>query len=197
MNATAMLFVDRVKRNRLMSFGFASCCICLILEAALQKTYLGSDNKAGLASCAAMLFLFVTFYSLALDGPTYFYIAEIWPTHLRSQGLAMGIGVLSATNIVWLQAAPTAFKTIGWKFYIFFIFFSAVGSVVAFFLFPDTLHKPLEEIAALFGDEELVVLYQRDLDQTQIPMHVIEEAIPGTARPPVEVKQWVEMKEAV
>ena len=32
-----------------------------------------------------------------------------------------------------------------------------------FFTFPDTLNKPLEEIAALFGDDDLVAIYQRDV----------------------------------
>jgi len=107
----------------------------------------------------------------------------------------MGMGVLSLTNIVWLQAAPTAFSSIGWKFYIFFIVFSAIGSLVALFLFPDTLHKPLEEIAALFGDHDLVVLYQTDLDHTQIPTDKIEEQIPGMARP--AEKAFSETKETV
>lgn len=35
---------------------------------------------------------------------------------------------------------------------------------MAFFVFPDTLHKLLEEVAALFGDRELVVLYQQELE---------------------------------
>jgi hypothetical protein len=32
-----------------------------------------------------------------------------------------------------------------------------------YFTFPDTLNKPLEEVAAMFGDDYLVAVYQRDL----------------------------------
>ena len=80
---------------------------------------------------------------------------------------------------VWLQAAPTAFAHIGWKYYIFFILFSGLGASCAFFVFPDTLHKPLEEVAAMFGDHDLVMVYQKELDSAHVPLETIEEIIPG------------------
>lgn len=51
---------------------------------------------------------------------------------------------------------------------------------MAFFVFPDTLHKPLEEVAALFGDQELVVVYQQELEETggKAALEEIEAAIP-------------------
>jgi hypothetical protein len=112
-----------------------------------------------------MTYLYVVSYSLFLDGPTYFYIGEIWPTHLRAQGYSLGLGMLCRTQIIWSQAASTAFANIGWKYYIFFIVFAALGCVVALFVFPDTLHKPLEKRAAMFGDDEEVVIFQRCLEK--------------------------------
>lgn len=44
--------------------------------------------------------------------------------------------------------------SIGWEFYLFFIIFGALGSIVALLFFPDTLHKPLKETAAGLGDGE-------------------------------------------
>jgi MFS family permease len=167
MNVVAMFIVDRMKRNRLMAVGFFLCMTTLIVETALQKNFLNTTNSSGLAAAAAILFLYVTSYSLFLDGATYFYIAELWPSHLRSQGYALGIGAFAVTNIIWLQTAPTGFAHIHWRYYIIAIVFAAVGCVVALFVFPDTLHKPLEEIAALFGDDDLVVVYERDLRITK------------------------------
>lgn len=34
------------------------------------------------------------------------------------------------------------------------------------FLFPDTNGLPLEEIAAIFGDEDEIAVYQREIDIT-------------------------------
>jgi hypothetical protein len=52
---------------------------------------------------------------------------------------------------------------------------------MAFFVFPDTLHKPLEEIAALVGDRELVVVYQQELEgaEGEAALEEIESSIPG------------------
>ena len=53
---------------------------------------------------------------------------------------------------------------------------------MAFFVFPDTLHKPLEEVAALFGDRELVVVYQQELEGAgpgKATLDEIEASIPG------------------
>lgn len=65
---------------------------------------------------------------------------------------------------MWVQAAPTAFKNIGWKFYLVFIITGALGAAVFWFLYPDTRGLPLEEIAAVFGDEAEVAIYQRELE---------------------------------
>ena len=163
MNIVAMSFADKIKRNRLIALGFGLCTVTLIVVAALQKAYLTSTNKSGLGAAAAMLFVFFAFYSVTLDGSSYFYIGELWPSHLRAQGYTLGMTVLCITNVVWTEAAPYAFAAIGWKFYIFFIVLSAIATVVTLFFFPDTLHKPLEEIALLFGDVKDVAVVQRDL----------------------------------
>lgn len=115
-----------------------------------------------------MIFLYNVSFELGLDGPEFFYQAEIWPSHLRAKGYALATCVYSGINIVWLQAAPTAFATIGYYYYIIFIVCSVFGSLMAFFYFPDTLHKPLEEVAALFGDQDLVVVYQQQLGDSEL-----------------------------
>lgn len=44
-----------------------------------------------------------------------------------------------------------------------------IGSLVMFFTFPDTLNKPLEEVARLFGDEDLVAIYFETVDIHAVP----------------------------
>lgn len=43
-----------------------------------------------------------------------------------------------------------------------FIACCIVSSAIVWFYFPDTLNKPLEEVAALFGDADLIVFYNTD-----------------------------------
>ena len=44
-----------------------------------------------------------------------------------------------------------------------FIIPGTIGAVIMWFYFPDTLGKPLEQTAALFGDQDEVAAYMRDI----------------------------------
>lgn len=81
------------------------------------------------------------------------YVGEIFPFHLRAKGLALGVSGICLMNIIWLQAAPTALKNIGWKYYLCFIIPSSLAALVILKWFPDTRGLSLEECAAIFGDE--------------------------------------------
>ena len=159
-NFVAVLIVDRISRPKLITLGLGTCLVSLILEASFVATYGSSTNEAGLGACVAWNYLYVFGFSMFLDGVTWWYASEIFPTHLRAHGMAIGMGTYALTNMVWLQAAPTAFANIGWKYYLFFILITFFGACAVYFTFPDTLHKPLEEVAELFGDTDLVAAYQ-------------------------------------
>jgi hypothetical protein len=116
----------------------------------------------------AFIFLFGCSFELCLDGPEFFYIQEIWPSHLRAKGGAIAFMVYNAINICWLQAAPDAFETISWKFFLVFIIFAALGSITVFLFFPDTSHKPMEEVADMFGDRDLVIVHQNTITSEMI-----------------------------
>lgn len=156
--AASMLFVDRIPRNVNLAAGMVIVAIPLAVEAALQAKYLNTKNDAGLAAGVAMLFLYIWFYGLFLDGPGYFYANEIFPAHLRAKGTTICICAFSLVNIMWTQVAPIAFDNIGWKFYLVFVCCCLASSVVMFFFFPDTHNKALEEIAIIFGDHDLAQL---------------------------------------
>lgn len=82
------------------------------------------------------------------------YLGEIFPFHLRAKGISLGVSGICLLNIIWLQAAPTALKNIGWKYYLCFIIPSALASLVILKWFPDTRGLSLEECARVFGDEK-------------------------------------------
>jgi hypothetical protein len=164
LNAMGMLLVDRFPRNRYIAFGVLGCMASLIVEAALVANFVPSNNQSALQAAVAMFFVFQVFYGLALDGTQFSYLGEIFPTHLRAKGVCLGVAMISLTNIVWLQSAPTAFVTIGWKFYLCFIIPGTIGAVCMWIWFPDTNGLPLEEVAAIFGDADEVAIYQREIE---------------------------------
>jgi hypothetical protein len=83
------------------------------------------------------------------------YVAEIYPNHLRSAGVALGLGAFYLASEVTLVAAPIAMNRIGWKFYLVLIIPSLFYIIAMYFLFPETKGRTLEEIGALFGDTNI------------------------------------------
>lgn len=136
-----------------MTIGLIGCLISLVSEAAIQARYLGGTNKSALAGGVAMLYSYVFFYAMFLDGCSFWYVGEIFPSHLRANGFALAMAGICLADIIWLGAAPTAFANIGWKYYLFFAIITAITTVIVFFKFPNTLNVPLEEVARLFGDQ--------------------------------------------
>ena len=84
------------------------------------------------------------------------YCSEIFPTHIRSKGVGWSLAVLFLSALVYLEAAPTAFANIGWKYYLLFIILTAINIAVIWWLFPETKGLSLEEINEMFGDEVVV-----------------------------------------
>jgi hypothetical protein len=70
----------------------------LTIFTAMVATYSGTSNKVGNAFGVVFLFLFATFFASCVDATSYVYCSEIFPTHLRTSGVAASIfGLFSMT----------------------------------------------------------------------------------------------------
>ncbi|KAJ9606675.1 hypothetical protein H2200_008683 [Cladophialophora chaetospira] len=154
----SLVAIELVTRPVIIAGGILGSAICLTVEAALVARYatnaddLANPNQAALRAAVAMLFIYIFWFEITVDGGQFVYMGEIFPTHLRAKGISLGMAGLCATNIIWLQVAPLAFETIKWKFYLCFIIPSFLCGAVILIWFPDTRGVPLESIAAIFGD---------------------------------------------
>jgi hypothetical protein len=113
---------------------------------------------------------------------------EIFPTHIRSQGVAWSLFGTFLSVLVYVEAAPTALANITWKYYIIFIGLTMCNILILHFWCPEVRYAPscsgcffsvflggqrltrgfrsplqtkglsLEEINAKFGDEVVVQL---------------------------------------
>ncbi|KAF2822974.1 MFS general substrate transporter [Ophiobolus disseminans] len=158
-NAIGAVFMDKIGRKPLMLFGVAGCGVCLIIEAAIVATYAeAATNKAALAAGVAMFYLFLAVYSMGIDVAGVVFYSELFPNHIRAKGVCLSMATIALTDLVYLQATTTAFANIGWRFYLVFIIICGVGTVVMWFVLPETKGIPLEEMARMFGDEVVVSL---------------------------------------
>lgn len=62
-----------------------------------------------------------------------------------------------------------------------FIVVCAIGSVWAYFAIPETKGVPLEELAAIFGDDDEVVVYMKDIHVDMATHELIVDKSKGTA----------------
>ena len=104
-----------------------------------------------------------------LNSTTWLYGAEVLPIALRSK--VMGIAASShfivnvaskfvlycahiciSNSFQVTEAGPSAFANIHENYYYVFVACSAFFLAIAYFYFPETKQKTLEEVAAAFGD---------------------------------------------
>jgi MFS family permease len=151
--------IDRLGRRTFMMIGLAGCMVANILEAALQAEYLGTTNVAGQKAAIFAIFFFILFWSGFLDASQFLYISEIFPMHIRAEGMALGMSALYLADIAVLIAGPIALDKIHWKFFLVFIIPTFVELLCVYFFFPETKQRSLEDINAAFGETVAVHYY--------------------------------------
>ncbi|KIW69224.1 hypothetical protein PV04_05112 [Phialophora macrospora] len=201
------LLVDRLGRRLILICGLTGCACMISLETAMVACYAeAGTNQAGLAVGVAALYLFESSYCFSVDVCLFVVSSELFPNHLRSKGVALAIGACNLTNIVLLTTAPTAFRHVGWRFFLLFIITTACGVVFLYFFLPETSSIPLEETAAVFGLIEEVAVQAKDIyvDHTthEITIHHHHDDIkqasgPGIRQPDPEKESRTVHEEVV
>lgn len=136
----------------MLMVGFAGCVLALIGECITVSIFQRTGSDASASAAVFFLFLHIAFFSACCDATSYIYAAEIFPTPVRAKGLAVSISGLFMATIIFLQAAPSAFAGIGWKYYIVFIVVTTIIFFVVWGYFPETKGRSLEDIGQVFGD---------------------------------------------
>ena len=109
----------------------------------------------------------MVFWACCLDATQYLYVAEIFPTNVRSQGTAVGMAGLFCGTLVVLVAGPIALNDISWRFYFLLIIPPAIELVCVWIWFPETKQRSLEDISEAFGDKVAVHYYQATLEEQE------------------------------
>lgn len=102
------------------------------------------------------MFLYLVGYAFIMNAFGYTYPSEIMPTPIRAAGNAVAFCTFNAITIMLVQVTPIAVEHIAWRFFLIFIICDAIFITVVYFVYPETVGRTLEEIAALFGDEVAV-----------------------------------------
>ncbi|KAF8444568.1 general substrate transporter [Boletus edulis BED1] len=155
-NFLASFVMDYVGRVRLLIIGLTGCIITLALECVMESQYASPNAHITNALGVFFIFLFIFFYAGGIDATSYVYCSELFPTHIRSQGMAFSMMGTFLSTVIFLEAGPTALEKIRWWYYVMFIGLTVIDVAVIWRWFPETKGLSLEEINGLFGDEVAV-----------------------------------------
>ncbi|OAL38884.1 hypothetical protein AYO20_01635 [Fonsecaea nubica] len=106
------------------------------------------------------MFVYLIGYAFIMNAFGYTYPSEIMPTPIRAAGNAVAFCTFNAITIMLVQVTPIAVEKIAWRYFLIFIITDAIFITVVYLVYPETVGKTLEEIAALFGDEVAVDIHE-------------------------------------
>ena len=100
---------------------------------------------------AAMLYVYVAFYSMGWGPLPWVYCSDIFPTRTRHYGLSLASSSQWLWNFVVSFVTPRMVANLGWKIFIMFATVN-VGIMFPFaLLIPETKGRSLEEMDVVFG----------------------------------------------
>ena len=68
-----------------------------------------------------MVMIFIFFFGATSTASPYAFTAEILPTKIRANAMALALFCANAVTVIFTQLAPRALAAIGWKFDLVFI----------------------------------------------------------------------------
>ncbi|KAG9501922.1 hypothetical protein J7337_007626 [Fusarium musae] len=131
---------DRGPRARTLWTGSLGLSVSIAICVALSATYgqAGESNMAGSRASIAFIFIYSATFAIFFDAVIWVVPSELFPTFLRSNGIAFAVSSKSVVAIVLSQITPLALAEVTLRFYALFIACSTAAAVLYFFCLPET-----------------------------------------------------------
>ncbi|KAI0058149.1 general substrate transporter [Artomyces pyxidatus] len=173
-------FVDSLGRKASFFISAMGMGILFFIVGALLKTYPPpatpvANPPTASKAMAAMIYIYVCFYSMGWGPLPWVYVSDIFPTRTRHYGLATASASQWLWNFVVSKVTPTIHTNLGYKMFLMFAAIN-VGAMATFALIiPETKGRSLEEMDIIFGSisaEQRAVNIERqereyDLDKNE------------------------------
>ena len=157
------LFIDKTGRRPLLIYGALGMAICHFVIGGMLDSYGkpvpdvdGNGNVRVQVSGSpaytviAFSYLLIIVYALTLAPIAWVYAAEVWSLETRASGMAIAAFGNWIFNFALGMFIPPAFKNIAGNSFVVFGCLCVGAAVLAFFLYPETAKKSLEEIEEMF-----------------------------------------------
>ncbi|ETW76863.1 MFS sugar transporter [Heterobasidion irregulare TC 32-1] len=148
-----------------MGMGILFFIVGAILKTHPPDATAGSGTPAPASrAMAAMIYIYVCFYSMGWGPLPWVYVSDIFPTRTRHYGLSVASASQWLWNFVVSRVTLTIINNIGYKVFLMFATLN-IGAMATFSLaIPETKGRSLEEMDIIFGT---VSLEQRRADIAQ------------------------------
>ncbi|RSL41838.1 hypothetical protein CEP53_012518 [Fusarium sp. AF-6] len=157
-------FIDKTGRRTLLVWGSIGMAVCHFIVAAMLGAYSvpvpgGVGGNANVVmrvtgspayTVIAFSYLLIIVYALTLAPVAWIYAAEVWSTGTRATGMAMAAEANWLFNFPLGMFTPSGFKNIQYKIFIIFGVLCIGSAVQAYFTYPETCGKTIEEVEELF-----------------------------------------------
>ncbi|KAJ7900434.1 general substrate transporter, partial [Mycena leptocephala] len=134
--------------------------VCFYIIGAIFKTHpppaknansIVTNPPPSSQAMAAMLFIYVCFFSVGWGDIARLYCAEIFPTRTRHYGLAVASGSQWLFNFTLAKTVLQIVNNLGYKVFLMFATINIVGMGLFSLLIPETMGRSLEEMDIIFG----------------------------------------------
>ncbi|KAI9813290.1 MAG: hypothetical protein M1827_004232 [Pycnora praestabilis] len=158
-------FIDKMGRRPLLIYGAIGMGICQFVVGGVLGSY-GTYVPGGVGGnlnvivkvsgapshvVIAFSYLLIIVYALTLAPVAWVYAAEVWSLETRASGMALASVANWLFNFALGLFVPPAFGNISWKTFIIFGVLCFGAAVQAYFTYPETARKSLEEIEIMFS----------------------------------------------
>ncbi|KAJ7590279.1 general substrate transporter [Mycena floridula] len=155
-NATALaLTVSRFKRRTM----YLTCTISLLLIftawTIASARYVQTGSTSASTAVLVFIFLYSPAYNLGYNALTYTFLVELFPFHARAKGITIFQWFGRMAGFLNQFVNPIGLANSGWKYYITYVVWLAFEVVFVYFLFPETAHRTLEELAFLYEGDQI------------------------------------------
>ncbi|KAJ7725184.1 general substrate transporter [Mycena metata] len=161
--------IERAGRRKLMMWGAAGQCVCYMfisgfLAYADDPVY-GTRYGAG---ATVFFFAYYLFFGICWQGVPWLYPVEINSLSMRTKGAALATAANWFSNYLIVEITPPGIASLGWRFYLIWMFFNALFVPVVWLFYPETANRHLEDIDHLYRDNSTMILVFRNKEAIQM-----------------------------
>ncbi|KAK4541038.1 hypothetical protein LTR36_008407 [Oleoguttula mirabilis] len=144
------VLAERFGRRTLLTGGSALMAVCMLITALIAKfvpTDSGGNVTNGGRATVAMIYLDIMIYNCSWGPVPWAYVPEIFPTRIRSLGLAVSMLAHWSSSFCFSFASPYMIANIGAWTFLIFMGFDILATIFCFFFVKETKGKNLETAA--------------------------------------------------